>query len=200
MAMRTFTAERTAITDDEIWLMEHPPVYTQGIGGKPEHVLTSSEIPIIQTERGGQVTYHGPGQVVAYTLIDLQRARLPVRTLVCRLEQAARACCAAWGVETQGKTGAPGVYLSTPSGEAGAKIASVGLKVRRGCCYHGLALNVAMDLSPFERINPCGYAGLPVTDLTRAWQRAAQPAAPAPSLAAVAAQLGAALVAHLEPS
>lgn len=167
LAMRDFTAARTAHSADEIWLVEHPPVFTQGLAGKDEHVLTAGEIPVIRTERGGQVTYHGPGQVVAYTLIDLQRRRLGVRDFVCRLEAGAIATCAQWGVPVVRKPGAPGLYRPDGSGAPGAKIASLGLKVSRGCTYHGIALNVAMDLEPFGRIHPCGYAGLAVTDLAR---------------------------------
>jgi lipoyl(octanoyl) transferase len=165
-AMRAFTAGRDEQTTDEIWLVEHPPTFTQGLSGKPEHVLTPGDIPVIQTERGGQVTYHGPGQVVAYTLIDLRRRALGVRDLVCRLEAAVIDVCAAHGVRVRRKAGAPGLYLSLP--EPGAKIASLGLKVSRGCSFHGIALNVDMDLRRFESINPCGYAGLAVTDLARA--------------------------------
>jgi lipoyl(octanoyl) transferase len=167
-AMRGFTAARTGDTPDEIWLVEHPPVFTQGLAGKPEHVLTPGEIPVIRTERGGQVTYHGPGQVVAYVLVDLRRRQLAVRELVCRLEAAAIEACAAHGVRAVRRPGAPGLYLAGADDTPGAKLAALGLKVSRGCTYHGIALNVAMDLRPFERINPCGYAGLQVTDLARA--------------------------------
>jgi lipoyl(octanoyl) transferase len=163
-AMRAFTAARDDDTPDEIWLVEHPPVFTQGLAGKSEHVLAPGEIPVIRTERGGQVTYHGPGQVVAYTLVDLRRHRLGVRDLVCRLEAAAIETCAASGVRAVRKPGAPGLYVADAAGGPGPKIASLGLKVSRGCAYHGIALNVAMDLEPFERIHPCGYAGLQVTD------------------------------------
>jgi lipoyl(octanoyl) transferase len=192
LAMRAFTAARTDGTEDEIWLVEHPPVFTQGLAGKSEHVLTPGDIPVLATERGGQVTYHGPGQVVAYTLIDLRRRRLPVRELVCRLEAAAIETCAGWAVRAVRKTGAPGLYRAAPDGIAGPKLASLGLKVSRGCTYHGIALNVAMDLSPFERINPCGYAGLQVTDLARAG------ADPTPDPAAVARRFGDILAAHIE--
>ena len=185
-AMRAFTAQRDAHQTDEIWLLEHEPVFTQGLAGKPEHVLTAQDIPVVKTERGGQVTYHGPGQVVAYTLIDLARRGLGVREMVCRLEAAAIETCAHWGVTVLRKTGAPGLYL-----EDGAKIASLGLKISRGRSYHGIALNVDMDLEPFGRINPCGYAGLPVTDLRRAGAR--PPALPEQ----VAPYFGAALARHL---
>jgi lipoyl(octanoyl) transferase len=191
-AMRAFTAGRHDDTPDEIWLVEHPPVFTQGLAGKAEHVLTPGEIPVIATERGGQVTYHGPGQVVAYTLVDLRRLRLGVRDLVCRLEAAGIETCAAHGVAVVRKPGAPGLYVAGPDGTAGPKIASLGLKVSRGCAYHGIALNVAMDLAPFERINPCGYAGLQVTDLARA------SGGPPPDPAAVARRFGEVLAAHIE--
>lgn len=191
-AMRAFTAARTGDTPDEIWLVEHPPVFTQGLAGKAEHVLTPGDIPVVRTERGGQVTYHGPGQVVAYTLVDLRRHGLGVRDLVCRLEAAAIDACAAEGVAVVRKPGAPGLYRTAADGSPGPKIASLGLKVTRGCSYHGIALNVAMDLEPFERINPCGYAGLQVTDLARS-----RPG-PAPDVARVAAQFGDRLAAHIE--
>jgi lipoyl(octanoyl) transferase len=193
-AMRAFTATRDAGTADEIWLVEHPSVFTQGLAGKPEHVLTPGEIPVIRTERGGQVTYHGPGQVVGYTLVDLRRRGIAVRDMVCRLETAVIRTCAHWAVSVVRRPGAPGLYLADDRGEPGAKIASVGLKVTRGCCFHGIALNVAMDLSPFERIHPCGYAGLPVTDL----QRALGGSGPPPD--AVAARLGDALAEQIERS
>jgi lipoyl(octanoyl) transferase len=158
-AMQDFTARRGPDTADELWLLEHPPVYTLGLAGRPEHVLAADGIPVIRTDRGGQVTYHGPGQLVAYTLLDLRRAGLSVRGLVLALEDAVIRTIAAYGVEAAGRREAPGVYV------AGAKIASLGLRVRRGGSYHGLALNVAMDLAPYTRIDPCGYRGQPVTDL-----------------------------------
>ena len=192
-AMREFTAARGPDTTDEIWLVEHPPVFTQGLAGKAEHVLTPGEIPVVRTERGGQVTYHGPGQVVAYTLIDLQRRRLGVRDLVCRLEAAAIETCAAWAVTVVRKPGAPGLYRPAADGAPGAKIASLGLKVSRGRTYHGIALNVAMDLEPFGRINPCGYAGLAVTDLS-----SEHTTGPTIRTEQVARQFGAALAAHIE--
>ena len=191
-AMREFTAARDDATPDEIWLVEHPPVFTQGLAGKPEHVLTPGEIPVISTERGGQVTYHGAGQVVAYTLIDLARRRIGVRDLVCRLEAAAIETCAGQGVTAVRKPGAPGLYVADAAGAPGPKIASLGLKVTRGCSYHGIALNVAMDLEPFGRIHPCGYAGLQVTDLARAGN------GPPPDPAAVARHFGDTLAAHIE--
>lgn len=186
-AMRAYTAQRTAETPDEIWLVEHEPVYTQGLAGRAEHVLDPGDIPVVRTERGGQVTYHGPGQVVAYLLLDLRRTGLGVRDLVCRIEAAVIAIAAELGVPAVRRPGAPGVYVADDAPrQAGAKFASVGLKVARGCTFHGVALNTAMDLAPFARINPCGYAGLPVTDLSRA---AGTPVDPA----AVAARFGARL-------
>jgi lipoyl(octanoyl) transferase len=164
-AMRRLTAERGPQTADEIWLVEHPPTFTMGLAADPAHLLQPGDIPVIQTERGGEATYHGPGQVVAYLLIDLRRRGLLVRTLVDRIERATIDCLAHYRVPAIRKSGAPGVYLRTPAGEAGAKIAALGFKVSRGCSYHGVALNVAMDLEPFSRIDPCGYPGLEVTDL-----------------------------------
>lgn len=164
-AMRRFTAARGEETDDEVWLVEHPPVFTQGVAGRAEHLLAPGDIPVVRTERGGQVTYHGPGQVLAYTLVDLKRRGLTVRGFVCLIEQAAIDTLAAYGLAATRRPGAPGVYLRGGNGDPGAKIASLGLKVSRGCAFHGLALNVAMDLEPFSRINPCGYPGLAVTDL-----------------------------------
>ena len=156
-AMQRFTAERTAETVDEIWLLQHPPTYTQGQAGKPEHVLNPGAIPLVQIDRGGQVTYHGPGQIVAYLLLDLRRWHLNVRQLVTLMEQAVIDLLAEHGVTAHGRRDAPGVYVGD------AKIAALGLKIRNGCCYHGLSLNVDMDLTPFARINPCGYQGLRVT-------------------------------------
>lgn len=164
-AMRAFTQQRTDETTDEIWLVEHPPVFTLGLAAKPEHLLDPGAIPVVKTERGGQVTYHGPGQVIAYLMLDLQRRGLKVRDLVCRIEGATIALLQARGVSAVRRPGAPGVYLDDGCGRPGAKIAALGIKVSRGCCYHGVALNVSMDLEPFSRINPCGYPGLAVTDL-----------------------------------
>lgn len=158
-AMREFTDARNEDTPDELWLVEHDPVFTQGLAGKPEHVLNPGNIPIVQTDRGGQVTYHGPGQVVAYPLIDLKRRELGVRCLVNELEQSVIDLLAERGVRAERQEGAPGVFVG------GAKIASIGLKVRHQRSYHGLAFNVDMDLSPFAMINPCGYAGLEMTQL-----------------------------------
>jgi lipoyl(octanoyl) transferase len=158
-AMRSFTDSRDADTPSELWLVEHPPVFTQGQAGKPEHLLAPGDIPVVQSDRGGQVTYHGPGQAVLYLLLDLRRAGLGVRALVTRMEQAVISLLAAHGVTGSARADAPGVYVE------GAKIASLGLRVRHGRSYHGVALNVAMDLAPFGRINPCGYQGLAVTQL-----------------------------------
>ena len=158
-AMRRFTAERDADTDDEIWLMQHPPVYTQGQAGKPEHLLRSGGIPVVQIDRGGQITFHGPGQLMAYLLIDLPRRRLKVRELVHIMEQAIIDTLAEYELVAQRQAGAPGVYVDA------AKIAALGLRVRNGCSYHGLAINVDMDLTPFSNINPCGFTGLQTTQL-----------------------------------
>ncbi len=158
-AMKTFTEARDAGTVDEIWLTEHEPVFTQGQSGKPEHLLAPGDIPVVQSDRGGQVTYHGPGQIVAYLLFDLRRQDLTVRGLVTGIEAAVVATLRRYGVHGEPRADAPGVYVG------GAKIASLGLRVRRGCSYHGLALNVAMDLEPFGRINPCGLLGMTVTQL-----------------------------------
>ncbi|WIM07061.1 MAG: lipoyl(octanoyl) transferase LipB [Candidatus Nitricoxidivorans perseverans] len=158
--MRDFTSRRDAATPDEIWLCEHPPVFTQGLAGRPEHLLRDIGIPVVKIDRGGQITYHGPGQLVAYLLLDMKRRGLTVRGLVNRMEQAVIDLLADCGVHGERRPGAPGVYVE------GAKIAALGLKVKNGCCYHGLALNVALDLSPFSAINPCGYEGLAVTQLS----------------------------------
>jgi lipoyl(octanoyl) transferase len=158
-AMRAFTASRRADTPDELWLTEHPPVYTLGQAGRREHLLRASGIPLVQIDRGGQITYHGPGQVLAYSLLDLRRRALTVRRLVCLLEQAVIDLLAGAGVIAARRPGAPGVYVD------GAKVAALGLRVKNGCSYHGVALNVDMDLTPFRDINPCGYAGLEVTQL-----------------------------------
>lgn len=184
-AMQDFTDRRDTDTPDECWLVEHPSVFTLGLAGKPEHVLEAGDIPVVQCDRGGQVTYHGPGQVVLYTLLDLKRAALGVKALVTTLEQAVIDLLAQTDIVGERRSGAPGVYV------AGAKIAALGLRVRRGCCYHGLSLNVAMDLALFGRINPCGYAGLAVTDLRTLAPAAANPARIGVRLAQVlAASLG----------
>ena len=160
-AMQQFTETRGADTADEVWCLTHPAVFTLGMNGNPAHVLAAGDIPVIQTDRGGQVTYHGPGQLVIYPLIDLRRSDLGIRDVVTALESALIALLAMHGKHAVARRDAPGVYV------AGAKTASIGLRVRRGACYHGLALNVTMDLTPFTRINPCGDAGLEITDLER---------------------------------
>src|SRR5688572_32126852 len=157
--MQAFTAKRTASTPDEIWFVEHPPVYTLGMRADRSHLLAPNEIPVLQIDRGGQVTYHGPGQLVAYVLLNLERRALTPRKLVQALENAVIDTVAEYGVAATARRDAPGVYV------AGVKLAAVGLRVKRHCSYHGLAVNVAMDLAPFAGINPCGYANLPVTDL-----------------------------------
>ncbi len=158
-AMQAFTAARAIDTPDEIWLTEHPPVFTQGMAGKAEHVLRDIGIPVVKIDRGGQVTFHGPGQLVVYVLIDLRRRRYKVKELVTRLEQAVIDLLADYGVCGERRSGAPGVYVGA------AKVSALGLRVKNGCTYHGLALNVDMNLAPYAAINPCGYAGLAVTQL-----------------------------------
>lgn len=153
-AMRAFTDARDAATPDEVWLLQHPPVYTLGQAGRPEHLLRETGIPLVKIDRGGQITYHGPGQLVAYLLVDLHRRRLKVREMVSLMEQTVIDCLADYGLRAERKDGAPGVYID------GAKIAALGLRVRNGRSYHGLALNVDVDLTPFSWINPCGYEGL----------------------------------------
>jgi lipoyl(octanoyl) transferase len=179
-AMRAFTEARRPETPDEIWLCEHPPVYTQGLAGRPEHLFAAGAIPVVQTNRGGQVTYHGPGQVVAYPLIDLRRLGIYVKEYVFRVEQAVLKTLEQFGITGHRVAGAPGIYvnLNDPFGHAAltgpradpfeglGKIAALGIKVSRHCTYHGVALNVAMDLSPFSGINPCGYPGLRTVDLS----------------------------------
>ena len=157
--MQRFTDVRTEATPDEIWLVEHDPVFTLGQAGKPEHVLAAGDIPVIHVDRGGQVTYHGPGQIVAYPLFDLKRMKVGVREYVQRIEQSIIDTAAEWSIHAERRDGAPGVYV------AGAKVAALGIRVRRGCTFHGLAFNIGMDLEPFHRINPCGYQGLQVTTL-----------------------------------
>jgi lipoyl(octanoyl) transferase len=158
-AMQAFTDRRGPDTPDELWLLQHPPVYTLGQAGRPEHVLDPGGIPVVKIDRGGQVTYHGPGQLVAYLLLDLRRAGFGVKRLVHLLEQSVIDLLAGYGIECYARPDAPGVYVD------GAKIAALGLRVRRGCSFHGLALNVDMDLEPFSRIDPCGYPGLAVTQI-----------------------------------
>jgi len=160
-AMQAFTDARDDATDDEIWLVEHEPVFTLGQAGKPEHVLMPGDIPVLHVDRGGQVTYHGPGQLVAYPLLDLKRLKLGVRDYVCRIEQAVIDTLAEWDIQGARKPGAPGVYV------ADAKIAALGIRVRRGCSFHGLAFNIdGQSVAPFARINPCGYQGLQVVALS----------------------------------
>ena len=157
--MQAYTERRNDSSEDQLWLVQHPPVFTQGQAGKAEHVLAPGDIPVIQVDRGGQVTYHGPGQIVAYPLIDIARKGIGVRELVCRIEESIIRVLGFYGVAGERIAGAPGIYVG------GAKIASLGLRVKRGRCYHGLAFNIDMDLEPFQRINPCGYEGLQVTQL-----------------------------------
>ncbi|MDY6942870.1 MAG: lipoyl(octanoyl) transferase LipB [Pseudomonadota bacterium] len=159
-AMQQFTDERDEATPDEIWFLQHPPVFTQGMNGRATHLLATEDIPVVAVDRGGQVTYHGPGQWVVYPLLDLRRLNIGIRTLVTRLEQAVIQVLSGYDIAAEARTDAPGVYVND------AKIAALGLRVRRGCCYHGLAFNVDMDLEPFARINPCGFAGLRVTQLS----------------------------------
>ena len=193
-AMRSFTAARSRDTEDELWLVEHEPVFTHGLAGREQHVLDAGDIAVLRTQRGGQVTYHGPGQVVAYVLVDLRRQHIYVKEFVFRLEQAVLETLAGFGVTGHRVAGAPGIYVrvADPFGHAVlqpaspgedrfgglTKIAALGVKVSQHCTYHGLALNVAMDLEPFSRIDPCGYAGLQTVDLqtlglTVSWQQAA---------------------------
>lgn len=158
-AMRAYTAARDATGEDQIWLVQHPPVYTQGQAGKPEHLLAPGDIPVIQIDRGGQITYHGPGQIVMYLLLDIRRAGIGIRALVSLIEESVIGFLQEQGIRAQSRADAPGVYVG------GKKIASLGLRVRGGCTYHGVALNVDMDLEPFSRINPCGLVGMQMTQL-----------------------------------
>ncbi|MCP2039535.1 lipoyl(octanoyl) transferase [Neisseria sp. HSC-16F19] len=175
-AMKAFNDSRSADTEDELWVVEHPPVFTQGMAGKPEHLLGHSDIPVVQIDRGGQVTYHGPGQLVVYTLIDFKRRRISVRELVTRLENSIIATLAEYGISAAADPARPGVYVD------GRKIASLGLRIKNGAVYHGLALNVDMDLAPFLHINPCGYAGMEMVQIRDFVQ-------PAPGVAEVAEKL-----------
>ena len=159
-AMEKFTLERGPATPDEIWFLEHPPVFTLGMAGKMEHVLAPGDIPVVQIDRGGQVTYHGPGQLVVYPLLDLRRLKLGVRELVEALENSVIDTLEGYGIQARNRRDAPGVYVEA------RKVCSIGIRVRRGCSYHGIAFNVAMDLEPFRRINPCGYAGLEMTQVS----------------------------------
>jgi len=158
--MKRFTAERSRDTRDEVWFVEHPAIFTLGLNGNAAHILDAGDIPVLKVDRGGQVTYHGPGQLVAYTLLDLARLKLGIRSLVETLERAVVDTAAEYGIEARGRRDAPGVYVD------GCKLAALGLKISRQCSYHGIALNVDMDLEPFSRINPCGFEALPVTDLS----------------------------------
>lgn len=160
LQMKEFTQKRDANTQDELWLLEHFPVYTQGQAGKPEHILNPASIPIVQSDRGGQVTYHGPGQLVAYVLMDISRRNLGIRSLVSKLEQILISVLAQYQIEGSIRCGAPGVYVNEQ------KIASIGLRVKNGCTYHGIALNVDMDLTPFSGINPCGFAKMEMTQIS----------------------------------
>jgi len=157
--MQQFTAERDSETIDEIWLLQHPPVFTQGLNGKPEHILNKGNIPVVEIDRGGQVTYHGPGQLVVYCLLDLKRNKLGVRQVVSALETAVIEYLAEENIQALARKDAPGVYVND------AKVSALGLRVKGGCCYHGLSLNIAMDMAPFKQINPCGYKDLDVTQL-----------------------------------
>ncbi len=183
-AMQAFTESRHEATEDELWIVEHPPVFTQGMAGKPEHILQTGAIPVVQIDRGGQVTYHGPGQLVVYTLIDFKRRGISVRDLVTRLENSIIATLADYGIAAAADPKRPGVYVGA------AKIASLGLRIKHGAVYHGLALNIDMDLSPFAHINPCGYAGMAMTQM-------ADHLKPCPPLAEVAAKLAAHLSTQL---
>ncbi|MBK6726244.1 MAG: lipoyl(octanoyl) transferase LipB [Xanthomonadales bacterium] len=183
-AMQRFTDARDGATIDEIWVLEHDPVFTLGQAGKWEHVLLPGDIPVLPVDRGGQVTYHGPGQIVAYPLFDLRRLGIGVRELVNRIEQSIIDTLAGYAIAAQRREGAPGVYVGQ------AKIAALGLRVRRGCSFHGLAFNVAMDLEPFARINPCGYQGLAVTQVLDCGGPGALPAVAADLVDAICAQFG----------
>lgn len=162
--MRLFTDQRQREECDQLWMVEHPPVFTQGLAGKPEHILMPGDIPVVQSDRGGQVTYHGPGQLIAYLMFDLKRCGIGVRAMVSALEQSVIEALAQHDIMAFSRADAPGVYVNREDGSM-AKIASLGLRVRRGCSYHGIAFNLDMDLMPFERINPCGYAGMSMTQL-----------------------------------
>lgn len=194
-AMRDFTERRDAGTEDELWLVEHPPVFTLGQAGRREHLLATGSLPVVATDRGGQVTFHGPGQVVAYPLVDLRRLGIFVKEFVFRIEQSVMQTLDAFGVEPRRVRGAPGVFVPWTDGPSSgqfaglAKIAALGIKVSRSRSYHGVALNVAMDLAPFSLINPCGYAGLPTVDLATLGVSA--------SPATVSAKLAERLLAHL---
>lgn len=183
-AMQAFTDARGEDTPDELWLVEHDPVFTLGQAGRPEHVLAPGDIPVLKVDRGGQVTYHGPGQLVAYPLLDLRRLRIGVRDYVCRIEQAVIDTLADWNIDGRRREGAPGVYVD------GAKVAALGIRVRRGCSFHGLAFNIAMDTGPFLRINPCGYEGLQVVSMLDLGGPSSLDAVRPALVAHLAAQLG----------
>lgn len=163
--MKQFTLQRDAGTADELWITEHAPVLTQGLNGKPEHILSSANIPVVQIDRGGQVTYHGPGQLVLYCLLNIQRLGLGVRALVSTIEMSIVALLSRYDIDAFTRRDAPGVYVNQASTGQIAKIAALGLRIRKGCCYHGLSLNIDMDLTPFFHINPCGFEGLAVTQM-----------------------------------
>lgn len=190
-AMQRFTDARGEDTVDELWMVEHEPVFTLGQAGKPEHVLAPGGIPVLHVDRGGQVTYHGPGQIVLYPLLDLRRIGVGVREYVCRIEQAIIDTLAEWNIGGERREGAPGVYV----GEA--KVAALGIRVRRGCTFHGLAFNIGMDLEPFHRINPCGYQGLRVTSMQDLGGPSSMEAVKPALLAQVAGQFG--LELHAQP-
>jgi len=191
--MQRFTDLRDGGSTDEVWVVEHDPVFTLGQAGKPEHVLVPGDIPVLHVDRGGQVTYHGPGQIVVYPLLDLKRLKIGVREYVCRIEQAVIDTLAEWNIGAQRREGAPGVYVND------AKVAALGIRVRRGCTFHGLAFNAAMDLEPFGRINPCGYAGLQVTSVLDLGGPSSMDAMKPVLLDAIAAQFGLALQASPPP-
>jgi len=192
-AMQAFTDARDERTPDEIWLVEHAPVFTLGQAGKPEHVLAPGDIPVLKVDRGGQVTYHGPGQIVAYPLLDLRRLKIGVRDYVHRIEQAIIDTLARYSIAAVRRDGAPGVYVDD------AKVAALGIRVRRGCTFHGLAFNIAMDLEPFARINPCGYAGLAVTSVVDLGGPASMETVKPALLAELARQFDLALETATEP-
>lgn len=192
-AMQGFTDDRGADTPDELWLVEHDPVFTLGQAGKPEHVLMPGDIPVLNVDRGGQVTYHGPGQIVVYPLLDLKRIKVGVRDYVCKIEQSIIDTLDHWNIHAERRDGAPGVYVN------GAKVAALGIRVRRGCTFHGLAFNIAMDLEPFHRINPCGYAGLQVTSMLDLGGPSSLEAVKPVLLQALAAQFGLQLQAARAP-
>jgi lipoyl(octanoyl) transferase len=192
-AMQRFTDLRDEASTDEVWVVEHDPVFTLGQAGKPEHVLVPGDIPVLHVDRGGQVTYHGPGQIVVYPLLDLKRLKIGVREYVCRIEQAVIDTLAEWNIHAARREGAPGVYVND------AKVAALGIRVRRGCTFHGLAFNAAMDLEPFGRINPCGYKGLQVTSVLDLGGPSSLDAIKPVLLDALAAQFGLALQAAPSP-